>query len=151
MALEATWSDTEMAAAEIGCVYVPDLMVYRHSSGREIKPFRIGMVYAAPYGLPGSAVRANEKWRQHFEYMNDTIHSVLRMCSLKEHDEIVLGAWGCKEETSCAEIVADLFRVALQQFAFRRLTFAVPQASPQDQTLAVFRSIFDNMRARRVH
>ena len=88
---------------------------------------------------------------QHFEYMKDTIRSVLRMCSLKEHEELVLGAWGWKQETLSAEIVADLFRVALQQFAFRRVTFAVSQASPQDQTLAVFRSIFENMRARHEH
>ena len=129
---------------EFGGFYVPDVMVYRHSDGREIKPFRTAMVYAAPSALASSAL-SDEQLQQYLACMNEKILNVLRMCSFKGHDEIVLGAWGCDGAIPCAyaEGIAHIFQNALCEHSFRRVTFAVSRASPE--TRDMFRRVFDNI------
>ena len=140
MALEVTWPDTKLPTPEFGGFYVPEVLVYRRSDGRAIKPFRISMVYDAPLIPPTSVSLADE----YLELMRYRIHNVLRMCNLKEHDEIVLGAWGCDGPVGpYTERIAELFREALLGRSdvsrrFRRVTFAI---SPSD-TLEVFQKVF---------
>ncbi len=140
MALEVTWPDTKLPTPQFGGFYVPEVLVYRRSDGRAIKPFRISMVYDAPLIPPTSVALAEE----YLELMRYKIHNVLRMCSLKEHDEIVLGAWGCDGPVGpYTERIAELFREALLGHSdvshrFRRVTFAI---SPSD-TLEVFQKVF---------
>ncbi len=93
---------------EFGGVYVPEVMVYRYSDGREIKPFRTAMVYAAPSALAAPAM-SEEQLQQYLDCMKEEIRNVLRMCSFKGHDEIVLGAWGCDGASPCAEAIAERF------------------------------------------
>ncbi len=114
--------------------------------GRGIKPFRIAMVYDAPLAPPTSVALAEE----YLELMRAKIHNVLRMCSLKEHDEIVLGAWGCDGRVGpCTERIAELFHEALLgnsdvAHGFKRVTFAISRSSPEDNTLEVFQKQFDD-------
>ena len=150
MALEASWPETEIVSPEFGGVYVPEVMVYRYSDGREIKPFRTAMVYAAPSALAAPAM-SEEQLQQYLYCMKEEIRNVLRMCGFKGHDEIVLGAWGCDGASPCAEAIAELFYDALLvnsdvARSFRRVTFAISRASPEDRTLDAFRRRFDNRR-----
>jgi uncharacterized protein (TIGR02452 family) len=100
------------------------------------------MVYDAPLIPPTSVSLADE----YLELMRYRIHNVLRMCNLKEHDEIVLGAWGCDGPVGpYTERIAELFREALLGHSdvsqrFRRVTFAI---SPSD-TLEVFQKVFQS-------
>jgi hypothetical protein len=152
MALEVTWPDTELPTPQFGGFYVPEVLVYRRSDGRGIKPFRIAMVYDAPLAPPTSVAFAghSEETRQYLEWMRAKIHNVLRMCSLKEHDEIVLGAWGCDGRVGpCTERIAELFHEALLgnsdvAHGFKRVTFAISRSSPEDNTLEVFQKQFDD-------
>jgi len=150
MALEASWLETEIVSPEFGGFYVPEVMVYRHSDGHEIKPFRTAMVYAAPSALATPAM-SPEQLQQYLFCMKEEIRNVLRMCSFKGHDEIVLGAWGCDGASPCAEAIAEFFSDALLVNSdvarrFRRVTFAISRTSPEDRRLDAFRRCFENKR-----
>ena len=118
MALEASCSETEIVSPELnefGCVYVPDVVVYRHSTGWAIKPFRIAMVYAAPSELAASALSADEQLQQYLTGMEAKVRNVFRMCTFKERDEIVMEPWGCDgaiPSVECAEGLAQMFKDA---------------------------------------
>jgi len=94
MALEATWSEPELECPQFGGFYVPDVLVYKHSDGREIRPFRTAMVYAEPSALASSAWN-DKQFQLYLGYMHEQVCRVLAFCSFKAHDEIVLEAWGC--------------------------------------------------------
>ena len=150
MALEASWPETEIVSSQFGGVYVPEVMVYMYSDGREIKPFRMAMVYAAPSALAAPAM-SEEELQQYLYYMKEEILNMLRMCSFKGHDEIVLGAWGCDGASPCAAAIAELFYDALLvnsdvARSFRRVTFAISRTSSENRTLDEFRRRFDNSR-----
>ena len=137
-------------SSQFGGVYVPEVMVYMYSDGREIKPFRMAMVYAAPSALAAPAM-SEEELQQYLYYMKEEILNMLRMCSFKGHDEIVLGAWGCDGASPCAAAIAELFYDALLvnsdvARSFRRVTFAISRTSSENRTLDEFRRRFDNSR-----
>ena len=94
----------------------------------------------------------SEEMRQCLDDMRAQIHNVLRLCSLKEHDEIILGAWGCDgQEREYTGQIAELFHEALfgadsgVANSFRRVTFAIPR-SPANDTLDVFQGQFKDQR-----
>jgi hypothetical protein len=118
MALVATWQDTELptpAEEDIGGFYVPNVLVHSCSDGRRIKPFRIAMVYAAPLTPPTTcSIWATPETTRYLKSMRAKIRNVLRKCSLEEHNEIVLGAWGCDGRRLVEKMqIADMFHEAL--------------------------------------
>ena len=150
MALEVSWLGTEIVSPELGGFYVPEVMVYRHSDGHEFKPFRTAMVYAAP-SESAPPDMSPQQLQQYLLRMKEEIRNALRMCSLKGHDEIVLGAWGCDGASPCAESIAELFFDALLvnidvARRFRKVTFAISKSYPEDRRLDAFRTRFDNRR-----
>jgi uncharacterized protein (TIGR02452 family) len=82
--------------------------------------------------------------------MRAKIRNVLRKCSLEEHNEIVLGAWGCDGRRLVEKMqAADMFHEALLgsndaapvAHSFKRVTFAISKTSSLG--LGVF-EIFQN-------
>ena len=148
MVLNMSWLETEIVSPELGGFYVPEVMVYRHSDGHEFKPFRTAMVYAAP-SESAAPDMSPQQLQRYLLRMKEEIRNALRMCSLKGHDEIVLGAWGCDGASPCPESIAELFFDALLvnidvARRFRKVTFAISKTYPEDGRLNVFRTRFDN-------
>ena len=73
--------------------------------------------------------------------MGARIVKVLAAAQANGHDALVLGAWGCGNFANDPALIADLFRQALQgpfKGAFRRVTFAVIDSSPERRCLSQF-------------
>ncbi len=147
-ALVATWPDTELptpADEDNGGIYVPQVLVHRRSDGRRIKPFRIAMVYAAPLAPPTTcSIWPTPETTRYLKSMRAKIRNVLRKCSLEEHNEIVLGAWGCDGRRLVEKTqIADMFHEALLgsndadpvAHSFSRVTFAIPKTSPPEESV----------------
>jgi uncharacterized protein (TIGR02452 family) len=73
------------------------------------------------------------------------ILKVLRTGLVHGHDAIVLGAWGCGAFRNAPGPVAELFRQALAENyrgAYRAVTFAVLDSSPEERFIGPFRDVF---------
>jgi uncharacterized protein (TIGR02452 family) len=74
--------------------------------------------------------------------MGARIVKLLAAAQANGHDALVLGAWGCGNFANDPALIADLFRQALQgpfKGAFRRVTFAIIDATSDQRCLNQFR------------
>jgi uncharacterized protein (TIGR02452 family) len=110
-------------------LYSPDVPVFR---GRDHKlleePFKLSFLTSpavnAKRVIERDAARSDEISR----IMGERIHRVLAVASMHGHDTLVLGAWGCGAFGNDPEVIAGLFRTALEgtfRGQFERVTFAV--------------------------
>jgi len=113
-----------------GGIYVPNVLVTKNGKEQDLKePFRVAMVYASATVM-ADGTQTDEKTMVGFRAeMWKKVLNVLRMCHAKQHDELVLGAWGCQWRGAPREEVAAIFRAALFDSdlsgVFRRVTFAI--------------------------
>merc|ERR1711884_427327 len=86
------------------------------SEGHAIGPFRISMVYAAPAWCPpvDSPDEGRDVLNEYYEEMHNKVLNVLRICHAQDHDDLILGAWGCCDYYGAsARVMAGIFRKAL--------------------------------------
>ncbi|MBM3869227.1 MAG: TIGR02452 family protein [Verrucomicrobia bacterium] len=121
-------------------IYSPDVPVFRGDDHELLEePFKVAFVSAAACDARDVAPLDQPKIAG---AMGARIVKVLAAAQANGHDALVLGAWGCGNFANDPALIADLFRQALQgpfHGAFRRVTFAVIDTSPERRCLSQFR------------
>ena len=115
-----------------GGIYVPDVLIFSGTDGRNITPFRMSMVYATAPWSPN--LEEDPGLIQFQTEMREKISNVLRICHRNGHGELILGAWSCGRGNGPPQIVARIFRELLRGGAdtfgvFKHVIFAVPSYS----------------------
>jgi len=115
----------------LGGIYIADVLVTKDGKGKDLEePFRIAMLYASSV-LVVDGEDSDERAMLEFRAeMREKVLNILRMCHEKNHDELILGAWGCRWRNAPRREVAAIFRAALFEDSdvvglFRRVTFAI--------------------------
>ena len=120
-------------------IYSPDVPVFRGDDhGLLEEPFNVAFLSAAACEARDVAPLDQPKIAG---AMGARIVKVLAAAQANGHDALVLGAWGCGNFANDPALIADLFRQALQgafKGAFRRVTFAVIDSSPERRCLSQF-------------
>ncbi len=120
-------------------IYSPDVPVFRGDDhGLLEEPFNVAFLSAAACDARDVAPLDQPKIAG---AMGARIVKVLAAAQANGHDALVLGAWGCGNFANDPALIADLFRQALQgafKGAFRRVTFAVIDSSPERRCLSQF-------------
>jgi uncharacterized protein (TIGR02452 family) len=121
-------------------IYSPDVPVFRDDEHRMIEtPFKVAFVSAAACDARDVAPLDQAKIPG---AMSARIVKVLAIAQANGHDALVLGAWGCGNFANDPGLIADLFRQALDgpfKGAFRRVTFAIVDTTPDQRCLNQFR------------
>jgi uncharacterized protein (TIGR02452 family) len=121
-------------------IYSPDVPVFRDDEHRMLEqPFKVAFISAAACDARDVAPLDQPKIPG---AMGARIVKVLAAAQANGHDALVLGAWGCGNFANDPALIADLFRQALEgpfKGAFRRVTFAIIDATPDQRCLNQFR------------
>lgn len=128
-------------------IYSPDVPVFRNDDGELLeRPFSCSILTSP--AVFASAVQ---------EYMPDRFDEIegamwrriLRVLSVAHthgHDALVLGAWGCGAFGNDGQMVARLFKKALDKNftgIFKHVVFAIADWSPEKRFIGPFRELFD--------
>lgn len=121
-------------------IYSPDVPVFRGDDHQLLEePFKVAFLSAAACDARDVAPLDQPKIAG---AMGARIVKVLAAAQANGHDALVLGAWGCGNFANDPALIADLFRQALRgpfHGAFRRVTFAIIDTSPERRCLSQFR------------
>jgi uncharacterized protein (TIGR02452 family) len=124
-------------------IYSPDVPVFRADDGTMVdEPYMVGIITS-----PAANASALPLGR-HAEIPAAMWARVLKVLYLgieHRHDGIVLGAWGCGAFGNDGAVIAGLFRKALAENfrgAYRRVTFAVVDWSPEQRFIGPFKAAF---------
>jgi uncharacterized protein (TIGR02452 family) len=121
-------------------IYSPDVPVFRDDDHQLLEePFKVAFLSAAACDARDVAPLDQPKIAG---AMSARIVKVLSAAQANGHDALVLGAWGCGNFANDPALIADLFRQAIQgpfKGAFRRVSFAVIDASADQRCLNQFR------------
>jgi uncharacterized protein (TIGR02452 family) len=121
-------------------IYSPDVPVFRADDHRMLEePFKVAFISAAACDARDVAPLDRPKIPG---AMGARIVKVLAAAQANGHDALVLGAWGCGNFANDPALIAELFRQALEgpfKGAFRRVTFAIIDISPDQRCLNQFR------------
>lgn len=120
-------------------IYSPDVPVFRGDDHRLLdEPYAISMVTCAAV----QAARLPPDSRDQIEMaMRSRIHRILTLGLAHGHDAYVLGAWGCGAYGNDGDMIAGLFREAIDgpfRGAFAGVTFAVTDWSEDLQMIGPF-------------
>jgi uncharacterized protein (TIGR02452 family) len=77
--------------------------------------------------------------------MQRRIERVLAIARAHNFDTLILGAWGCGTFANDPALIARAFRTSLEttfEGAFRQVTFAIADWSPDRRFLRPFRDVF---------
>jgi len=121
-------------------IYSPDVPVFRGDDHQLLEdPYKVAFLSAAACDARDVAPLDQPKIAG---AMGARIVKVLAAAQANGHDALVLGAWGCGNFANDPALIADLFRQALQgpfKGAFRRVTFAIIDATSDQRCLNQFR------------
>jgi len=121
-------------------IYSPDVPVFRDDEHRMLEaPFKVAFISAAACDARDVAPLDQAKIPG---AMSARIVKVLAIAQANGHDALVLGAWGCGNFANDPSLIAELFRQALAgpfKGAFRRVTFAIVDTTPDQRSLNQFR------------
>ena len=120
-------------------IYSPDVPVFRSDDRRLLdEPYAVSMVTCAAV----HAARLPPDSRDQTEAaMRSRIHRILTLGLAHGHDAYVLGAWGCGAFGNDGDMIAGLFREALDgpfKGAFAEVTFAVTDWSDDLRMIGPF-------------
>ncbi len=125
-------------------IYSPNVPVLRSDSGALLESFYTCSIITSP------AVHAKGVYK----YMPDRVDEIapvmwkriLKVLAVAErhgHNSLVLGAWGCGAFGNDSEVIADLFRKALEnnyKGAFEHVLFAITDWSEDERFIGPFRN-----------
>ena len=121
-------------------IYSPDIPVFRGDDHQLLEePFKVAFISAAACDARDVAPLDQPKIAG---AMSARIVKVLAAAQANGHDALVLGAWGCGNFANDPSLIAELFRQALAgpfKGAFRRVTFAIVDTTPDQRCLNQFR------------
>ena len=120
-------------------IYSPDVPVFRGDDHQLLEsPYKVSFISAAACDARDIGPLDQPKIAG---AMSARIVKVLAVAQANGHDALVLGAWGCGNFANDPALIADLFRQALNgpfKGAFRRVTIAVIDSSPEKRCLSQF-------------
>jgi len=127
-------------------IYSPDVPVFRASNGVLLEqPWPCSFLTSpAPFALNFIAEHPEDKPTLAAAFRS-RIAKVLSVATYHGHEELVLGAWGCGAFGNDAEMVAPLFREALEGpfcGVFSKVVFAILDPSPRRWILGPFAAEF---------
>ncbi len=124
-------------------IYSPDVPVFRADDGRLLdETYTVGMITCPAANI---VLLAPERRHEVGAAMWQRILKVLAIGIEHGHDALVLGAWGCGAFGNDSNEIAALFRRALAENfkgAYRAITFAILDWSPEQRFIGPFQSAF---------
>ncbi|MFC1609588.1 TIGR02452 family protein [Myxococcota bacterium] len=127
-------------------IYSPAVPVFRDDDGALLdEPYPCAFITAAAPNAKIVLKSAPSRQGEVRAAMDERIHRVLGIAAMHEHDALVLGAWGCGVFGNDTDMVAQLFRSALDDAfrgAFERVIFAIADPSGDRHFIAPFEKRF---------
>lgn len=126
-------------------LYSPNVLVLRNDDGELRLPYACAMITAPAVQAVGVRNYARERLGDIPAVMQSRILKVLAVARQHQHDALVLGAWGCGAFGNDGEVIAALFREALEkdfQGAFSRVVFAIADWSDDERYIGPFSRAF---------
>lgn len=118
-------------------IYSPDVPVFRDGETLLESPWAVSVISVAAPKVPGALDdAAREAFRRR-------IPRILNLGLRYGHDTIVLGAWGCGAFGNDPEIVAPIFKDAIDAVrgAYRKIIFAIADSRGTGKNIEVFRRV----------
>ncbi len=129
-------------------IYSPDVPVFRDDEhGLLPKPFLASFITSA---APLTKHLHPEELVHIPDILRHRIRKILSVAQAHGHDSLVLGAWGCGAFGNDGHLVAQLFHQALEvefKGAFKEVTFAIVDTSPEKKFIGPFAQRFHKMEA----
>lgn len=125
-----------------GIIYSPKVPFFRNEHGLFIdEPFMVSIVSA-----PAPNLRAAENVNEDFliEKLLVRATKILQVANENGHTNIILGAWGCGAFGNNPGMVANVFKVALEQVpAFEHVCFAIYDTRTPPILYETFRKVYE--------
>lgn len=131
-------------------IYSPEVVVIRDSRGNLIEPYYVSIISSAAVNAGMVKQREPVAVKQRIEgVLKKRIEKVLALAIHKEHEVIVLGAFGCGVFKNSPFTVARLFKECLLQTKFKgqlkKIVFAVYDTSESKMVLKAFKQTMDSI------
>ena len=124
-------------------IYSPDVPVFRDDEHRLLpKPYLASFITSA---APLTKHLHPEELVGIPDILRERIRKILTVAQIHGHDSLVLGAWGCGAFGNDGHLVAALFHQALEidfKGAFKEVTFAIVDTSPEEKFIGPFAARF---------
>ncbi len=123
-----------------GIIYSPNVPFFRNEKNEFLEePFSLSIITAPAPNV--SAIKKND-----YKAIRNTLEcraiKILRIAELHGHKNIILGAWGCGAFGNDPTMVAECFKLALNEVpAFSNVTFAVYDTRPNTPLLTAFKKV----------
>jgi len=130
-------------------IYSPQVPVIRDGRGDFLEaPFTVSILTAPAVNRRVVENEEPERLSEVEPAMDDRIRKVLLVASEKNHDILVLGAWGCGVFDNRVEIIGNLFKKHLEdektfKGKFENVIFAVLDVTPSRDTFNTFKRILE--------
>ncbi len=125
-----------------GIIYSPKVPFFRNEHGLFIdEPFLVSIVSA-----PAPNLRSMENVNEDLliEKLLVRAIKILQAAAVNGHSNIILGAWGCGAFGNNPEMVANVFKVALEQVpSFENVYFAVYDTRTPPVLYETFRKVYE--------
>jgi uncharacterized protein (TIGR02452 family) len=127
-------------------IYSPNVPVFRDDNGTLLEqPYPCSFITAPAVNAGVARERISHAQQRIVEAMTNRVHRVLAIAAQHHHEHLVLGAWGCGVFRNDPELIAQLFKEALQDDfagAFQTVVFAVLDRSSKKINLGPFERRF---------
>jgi uncharacterized protein (TIGR02452 family) len=133
-------------------IYSPDVPVFRDDADGLLEKAYLVSFVTAPAVNAGAVARKERHNLARIEpVMKGRMERLLALAVVHGHDTLVLGAWGCGVFANNSSDVARWFAEHLlgdgrYRGAFRKVVFAVLDASPSRATIRPFQQLFGDVR-----
>ena len=129
-------------------IYSPDVPVFRAEDGALLtEPYFLSFITAP--AVNAGAVQQNEphKMSQINKVMSDRMEKILAIAFVHNHDDLILGAWGCGVFKNDPMEVAKLFATHLLKHGaffnrFNNVVFAVLDRTDKQEIFKAFQQVF---------
>jgi uncharacterized protein (TIGR02452 family) len=124
-------------------IYSPEVPVFRDDAHDLLPaPYRASFITSA---APLTKHLGPHEYHQLRGLLASRIRKIMTVAQVHGHDALILGAWGCGAFGNNGNLMADLFHQALTEDfggAFKAITFAVADTSPQERFITPFKRRF---------
>ncbi len=129
-------------------IYSPRVPVFRDRYDRLLdSPYHVSILTAPAVNRRAVERSEPELLSKVQATMDKRIEKVLKVALFKDHEYLVLGAWGCGVFGNSSEKIAELFKKNLKKYhnsgGFEEVVFAVLDRSQEEETFKTFRMILE--------
>lgn len=121
---------TKYPISQLGCIYVPQVVVFRDKNMALLnEPFWVSVVASSLRSMSSSDGTLKGKDE---DLVSNKISTILSVALIHNHRSIVLGAWGCGAFGNSASEIARIFHKTIHkkfEGMFENIVFAIPKKS----------------------